>query len=109
MADTLKILGQLGPAATTLGTLYTVPGATSTSVASIIACNRDATAATFRVSLAAGGAALGSTQYIYFDTALPSNDTFIATVGVTLAATDELRVFASHGSVTFTAVGVEVT
>lgn len=109
MADTLKVLGQLAPAATTLGTIYSAGTATRTTVSSIAVCNRDATATTFRISVAVAGAADGTTQYIYYNVALPGNDTFMSTVGVTLGTTDQLRCYAGHGSVTFTAFGVEVT
>jgi hypothetical protein len=109
MAEALKILGQLAPAATTLGTLYAVPAATSTTVSSIGVCNRDATATTFRISIAPAGAADGTTQYLYYDVSLPGNDTFVATIGATLGTTDQVRCYAGHGSVTFSAFGIEVS
>jgi len=40
MADSLKVLGQLDPAATTVTVLYTVPNMTQTTVSSIVAANR---------------------------------------------------------------------
>jgi hypothetical protein len=36
MADSLKVLGQLDPAATTVTVLYTVPNMTQTTVSSIV-------------------------------------------------------------------------
>ena len=44
MADNLKVLGQLDPAATTVTTLYTVPDMTQTTVSSIVAANRTGSA-----------------------------------------------------------------
>ena len=37
MADNLKVLGQVDPAATTVTTLYTCPNMTQTTVSSIVA------------------------------------------------------------------------
>ena len=46
MSDSLKVLGQIAPAATTETDLYTVPAATQTTVSSIVIANRDSGAAT---------------------------------------------------------------
>jgi hypothetical protein len=108
MADTLKILGQLSPAATTVTDLYTVPASRSSTVSSIVVCNRAATAATFRISVAAAGAADATSQYMFYDQAIDANSTFIATIGMTLATTDKVRVYASTANFSFTIFGVEV-
>jgi hypothetical protein len=39
VADSLKVLGQVDPAATTTTVLYTVPDKTQTTVSSIVAAN----------------------------------------------------------------------
>ena len=52
MAETLKVLAQSAPAATTLTDVYTTPSLTSTTVSTLTVCNRGATAATFRISVA---------------------------------------------------------
>lgn len=109
MADALKVLGQSNPSATTLTALYTVPGATAATVSSISVCNRSATPTTFRVAVAIAGAADANQQYLYFDLSIPGNETFVATVGLTLAATDVVRVYAGAATLTFQAFGVEVT
>ena len=109
MADTQKVLGQVNPVAVTLTTLYTVPGATSTVVSSLVVCNQAATDATFRVSVQIAAAVDNAKQYIYYDTTVAANDSFVATVGLTLAATDVVKVYASTATVSFSAFGVEVT
>jgi hypothetical protein len=109
MADTLKVLAQSNPAATTLTDAYTVPGATSASVSSVVISNRSATPTTFRISVAVAGAANDDKQYLYYDVAIGGNDTFIATIGVTLAATDVLRVYATLATLSFSVFGVEIT
>lgn len=108
MADAYKILGQSAPAATTLTALYTVPASTFAIVNGISVVNRG-TAATFRISVAIGGAANTNAQYLYFDISIPANDTFLITTAVALGASDVIRVFASSANLTFTAFGFEIT
>ena len=107
MAATRKTLGQSAPSATTETTLYTVPAATSTVVSSLIVANRAATTSTFRVSVAVGGGATATKDYIYYDVLMPPNDTFIATVGLCLAATDKVKVYASSANLSFSIFGEE--
>lgn len=107
MTTTLKVLGQSNPLATTLTTLYTVPALTSTVCSSITVCNRSATATSFRISVAPAGAADDASQYLYFDVTIAGNDTFIATIGITLATTDVVRVYATLATLTFSLFGQE--
>jgi len=109
MAEVLKVLGQSAPGAITLTDLYTVPAATSTTISSVTICNRSATSTTFRVSVAVAGAADATNQYVYFDQLIDGNSTYIATIGITLAATDKIRVYAGTANLTFSAFGVEVS
>ncbi len=109
MADTAKTLGQSNPAAVTLIDLYTVPAATSAVIGSIIICNQAAASATFRISVAVAGASDTAKQYIYYDETVPGNKTFIATIGITLATTDVLRIYASTANISFNLSGVEIT
>ena len=109
MAQTLKVIAQSYPAQATLTTAYTVPGATTTALSSIMVCNQLNTDATFRISVAVAGAADTATQYLYFDNTVFANDTFTATVGITLAATDVVRVYSSSGLLSFNLFGTENT
>lgn len=109
MADSLKILGQSNPAAANLTDAYTVPAATQALISSITVANRSATATSFRVSLAVAGAANDDKQYIYYDVAIAGNDTFAAVLGIGLAATDKLRVYATLATLSFNIFGIERT
>lgn len=109
MPDTIKILGQQAPNATTETDLYAVPSATTAVISSIVVCNRGTSSATFRISVSASGGATTNKDYIYYDLPLGSNDTFIATVGISLATTDRIRVYASTANLSFAAYGVEIT
>lgn len=104
----IKILGQAAPGATTETTLYTVPANTTTVISSIVICNRNTTTlTTFRISVAQGGGATANKDYLYYDVLIPGADTFIATVGITLAAADVVRVYAGNANLSFNAFGEE--
>ena len=109
MANVYKILGQSSPSATTLTSLYTVPASTSTVCSSIVVCNRGGTATTFRVAISAAGAAISNKDYIYYDVTIAGNDTFVATVGITLATTDVVRIYAGNASLSFQLYGTEIS
>jgi hypothetical protein len=109
VADALKILGQVATSATTETALYTVPAATSAIINTFTVCNRSATAATFRLSFDQAGGGTATKDYVYYDLAIAGNDTFIATVGFTLAATDVVNVYASTANLSFQVFGLERT
>jgi len=109
MAIDPKVLGQSNPLAATLTAAYTVPASTSTTVSSITVANRSATATSFRISVAVAGAADSDEQYIYYDVNIPGNDSFVATIGATLEATDVVRVYATLATLSFNIFGIEET
>jgi len=107
MAVTQKVLSQSKPSAATLTDSYTVPGATTAVVSSLTVCNQSATATSFRISIAPAGAADATSQYLYYDVTIPGNDTFIATIGVTLQAASVIRVYNTLASCSFGVYGIE--
>jgi hypothetical protein len=109
MANTYKILGQVSPLATTSTDLYTVPASTSAVCSSISICNRDTSNTTFRVSISQGGASITNKDYLYYDVTLAGNDTFVATLGITLATTDKIRVYAGNTNLSFQIWGTEIS
>lgn len=109
MANAYKVLGQSAPNATTETTLYTVPAATQAVASTLVVCNRGAATATFRVSVAVGGGATANKEYLYYDVPLQPNDTMAATIGLALAATDVVRVYASTANLSFGLFGMEIT
>jgi len=109
MAEVKKVLEQSAPAATTETDLYTVPAATEAVISSLVVCNRGATPTTFRMYVRVGGAAVDNKQYLYYDIDINQKDTFIGTIGITLAATDVITVYAGNANLSFNLFGVEVT
>lgn len=103
-----KVLGQVAPSATTETDLYTVPAATETIVSSIVVANRSTSDATFRLSVSVNGAATATKDYLAYDITIPANGQYTATLGITIDATDKIRVYASSANVSFSAFGSEI-
>ena len=109
MATTYKVLAQSNPSATTATTLYTVPSSTSAVVSTITICNQAASAGTYRIAVRPAGASLAAQHYVAYDIAIAANDTTALTLGITLATTDVVTVYASSASMSFAAFGSEIT
>lgn len=107
MADTYKVLGQSSPLAATLTTLYTVAALTSAIASTICVCNRSATPTTFRVAVRPAGAAIANEHYIAYDVPIGANEALSFTLGITLAATDVVSVYATLATLAFSLFGVE--
>jgi hypothetical protein len=109
MANTYKVLGQSNPAATTATTLYTVPSATSAVCSTITICNQASTAGSFRIAIRPAGATLDPKHYIAYDTSIPANDVLTMTIGMTLATTDVVTIYASSANISFNLFGSEIS
>jgi len=109
MATIYKILGQSAPAATTEVDLYTVPAATDAVVSTITVCNRGTASGTYRIYVAVAGAAAANQQYLVYDANLAAKATVALTLGITLDATDKLRVYASTADFSFNAFGSQIS
>lgn len=109
MPTTYKVLGQSAPSATTATTLYTVPSSTQTIVSTVTVCNRDTVAGTYRVAVRPAGASLANQHYVAYDISLPANTTDTLTLGLTLATTDVVTVYASSANFSFNAYGSELS
>lgn len=107
MADVPKLLGQQAPTAGFLVDLYAVPANLSTVISSVTVCNRGGVDSAFRLAIAQGGVASDPKQYVYYDLVVPANDTFSATLGITLNANDVVRCYAQFTSLTFNLFGIE--
>jgi hypothetical protein len=108
MATTYKVLGQSNPAATTATTLYTVPSATS-AVCSTLSVANIGVSTTFRVAIRPAGATLANQHYIVYDSAINAGAAVFLTIGVTLATTDVVTVYAGTANLAFGLFGSEVT
>jgi glucose-6-phosphate dehydrogenase assembly protein OpcA len=109
MPAAYKVLGQSNPSATTATTLYTVPSSTSSIVSTLSVANIGSTATTFRVAVRPAGATLANQHYLAYDVSIPANDTTILTLGLSLATTDVVTVYAGNANVAFSLFGTEIT
>lgn len=106
--DRIGVLGQAAPSATTETTLYAVPAYARSAVTSTLSVtNRSASGATFRLSVSVAGGATANKDYLYYDIAISGNDTFTATLGLTLGSGDIVRCYASTANLSFGAFGAE--
>jgi hypothetical protein len=109
MARSNKVLGQSSPAATTLTTLYTVPAGAQTVGSTLVICNTTSAAMTYRVAVRPAGASIATQHYLAYDASVAANDSVFLTLGMTLATTDVVSVYASAVNAAFTLFGAEIT
>lgn len=108
MTQRLKVLGQLSPAAYVEDVLYVVPVGGSTVISSITVCNTNETTQSYRLIIAVAGATPSSQgSYLVYDETVAANETFSYTLGLSLAETDSIRVYASSSGIAFQAFGQE--
>ena len=110
MTDVLKVLGQVAPTDTSANTLYTVPSLASTTVSSLVVCNRTAGNLTFNFAVRpAAITPIAAKHYLFFETPLAAKSTLTAVLGLTLAETDVVTVYASATGLSFNLFGVETS
>jgi hypothetical protein len=109
MPSTYKVLAQSNPAATTATTAYTCGSASGAVVSTITVCNQASSAGSYRIAIRPAGATLAATHYIAYDTPIAANDTVALTIGITLANTDVVTVYASSTSLSFSLFGTELS
>ena len=107
-STTYKVLGQAAPAATTETDLYTVPASTSAIGSTFMVANRAATSATFRLSVSVGGGVTANKDYLIYDSTIGGNAVASFTLGITLATTDKIKVYASSANISFNLFGTQV-
>jgi hypothetical protein len=109
MPTVYKVLGQSAPSATTDTNLYTVPADTSAVVSTLVVANRTTTPASYRISIRPAGATLANQHYLAYDVTVGAADSTTLTLGITLAATDVITIYASSANLSFNAFGSEIT
>jgi hypothetical protein len=108
MPTVYKVLGQSNPAATTSNTLYTVPASTSAVVSTLAIANLGASTS-FRVAVRPAGATLTNQHYIVYDSTINAGASIYLTIGISLATTDVVTVYAGTANVAFSLFGSEVS
>jgi len=108
MTTIYKVLGQSAPGANTATTLYTVPGANAAVISTMTICNTGTGNANVSVQVAVANASSATSQYVVASNTLVPSDTLFLTLGVTLAATDTVRVTSTGANVAFQLFGSEI-
>lgn len=102
-----KVLGQSAPSAATATTLYTVPSSVAAVCSTLAVCNRGSSSTTYRVAVRPAGATLADAHYIAYQVVLAGYSSDYLTLGITLATTDVVTVYATDAQVSFTLFGDE--
>ena len=96
MATTYKVLGQASATTNVRTALYTVPALKSAVSSTLVVNDVGGLGGTFAISIAVNNAGDAHKQYVYGSPTggigMDANDTFIATIGITLAAGDVVYV-----------------
>lgn len=111
-ARVYKRAGLQGTAAVgTYGTLYNVPAATTAIISTIVVCNSSASDITYRIGVDPDGASpdLANGEFIVYDNTIGANDTITLSLGMTLEATEYLRVSSSTTDLNFQAFIMEIS
>jgi hypothetical protein len=98
MATNYKVLGQEDLPAETATTVYTVPAGKEAIISTIVICNRDDAANTFRIAVRPDDATLANEHYIAYDVPIGANDATNLTLGVTMDAGDIITVYGGASS-----------
>ena len=108
MTTVYKVLGQSNPTANTMTTVYTVPAGNSAVISSIVICNQAAANANVDIAVCQANTAVTAAQYITRTSNTIAYDTMILTLGITLAATDTIRVQSTNGNTSVAVFGSEI-
>lgn len=109
MANTLKVLGQAAPSASSPTDVYTVPADTQALVSTIVVCNRSASAGTFRLAVRPGGATIDNSHYIAYDVPISGSDATTLTLGIGLGAGDVITVDSTDlSTISYNIFGTEI-
>ena len=83
--------------------------ATQAVCSTLSVCNTGSSATTYRVAVRPAGASIATSQYLAYDAAIPANDTTVLTIGLALATTDVVSVYAGNANLAFSLFGCEIT
>lgn len=110
MPTTYKVLGQAAPDNTSEATLYTVPADTQTIISTLVISNLTTSTAVATVNVCVLGVASTNANTIIKELEIPGNSLSTFTLGITLSATDVIRVKTSvANALSFNAFGSEIT
>jgi len=109
MTTTRKVLAQHVPAAAATELMYTVPTGAQAVISSLICCNLSSLEDKATIAVVESGDSLASKNIIYYQLPIGGENTFVATIGITMNTGDMLYVYSLNGTTSFSAFGQEIT
>ena len=110
MPTTYKRSGVQGTnSVSTYATLYTVPTSTVAVISTIAICNTSASASTYRIGFDDTAGTPGASEWLVYGASVDANDTVFLSLGVSLQASQVIRVSSSADTVTFQAFVSEIS
>jgi hypothetical protein len=93
----------------TFATLYETPAATEAVISSLVITNQSSSALTVRVGMDTAAGTPGASEFLVYDAAVAGNDTVALTLGITMPASNFIRVASSASTCNFTAFLSEIS
>lgn len=110
MANAYKYSQVQGTASTsTYATLYTTPAATEAVISSIVITNQASSSVTVRIGMDTTAGTPGASEWLVYDAVVAGNDTVALTLGVTMPASNFIRVSSSANTCNFSAFLSEIS
>ena len=110
MATAYKYAQVQGTASTgTYSTLYNTPSATEAVISSIVITNQASSDVTVRIGLDTTAGTPGASEWLVYDAVVAGNDTVALTLGVTMPASNYIRVSSSANTCNFSAFLSEIS
>ena len=110
MAEAYKYSQVQGTSSTgTYATLYTTPAATEAVISSIVICNQASSDVTVRIGLDTTAGTPSASEFLVYDAVVAGNDTVALTLGITLQASQFIRISSSANTCSFSAFLSEIS
>lgn len=93
----------------TYATLYTTPAATEAVISSLVITNQASSDVTVRIGLDTTAGTPGNSEWLVYDAVVAGNDTIALTLGITLPASQYVRVSSSADTCNFSAFLSEIS
>lgn len=93
----------------TYATLYSTPSATEAVISSIVITNQASSSVTVRIGMDTTAGTPGASEWLVYDAVVAGNDTVALTLGVTMPASNFIRVSSSANTCNFSAFLSELT
>jgi hypothetical protein len=93
----------------TYATLYTTPAATEAVISSIVITNQASSSVTVRIGMDTTAGTPGASEWLVYDAVVAGNDTVALTLGITMPASQFIRVSSSANTCNFSAFLSELT